>query len=80
MRLGVKVAELNRRGDLLVTYGHSWTPGETHVDCVDFETGEDVAITINPGTRYVRWENMVHVVVLFTKFVFSPLCIHRQQR
>lgn len=45
----VKVSELNRRGDLLVTYGHTWVHGDTHVDCEDFETGERISLEIKRG-------------------------------
>ncbi|CAM9534860.1 unnamed protein product [Ectocarpus sp. 12 AP-2014] len=41
-----KVSELNRRGDLLVTYGYAWEYGQTHVHCEDFDTGEPVSIGI----------------------------------
>lgn len=46
-----KVSELNRRGDLLMTYGHSWEQGQTHVDCEDFDTGERVSIEIPRGAE-----------------------------
>ncbi|CAB1119421.1 unnamed protein product [Ectocarpus sp. CCAP 1310/34] len=41
-----KVSELNRRGDLLMTYGYAWEYGQTHVHCEDFDTGEPVSIEI----------------------------------
>ncbi|CAN0141838.1 unnamed protein product [Ectocarpus sp. 6 AP-2014] len=41
-----KVSELNRRGDLLMTYGYDWEYGQTHVHCEDFDTGEPVSIEI----------------------------------
>ncbi|CAN0181374.1 unnamed protein product, partial [Hapterophycus canaliculatus] len=41
-----KVSELNRRGDLLMTFGHSWEYGQTHVDCEDFDTGEMISVEI----------------------------------
>lgn len=44
-----KVSDLNRRGDLLMTYGHAWEYGQTHVDCEDFDTGERVSMEIPRG-------------------------------
>eukprot|EP00903_Cladosiphon_okamuranus_P015360 g14186.t1 len=41
-----KVSELNRQGDLLMTYGHAWEYGQTHVACEDFDTGDRVSVEI----------------------------------
>ena len=46
-----KVSELNRRGDLLMTYGHAWKYGQTHVECEDFDTGEPVSVEVPRGTE-----------------------------
>lgn len=40
-----QVAELNMRGDLLTTYGHSWSRGDPFVSCLGFETGEEVSLS-----------------------------------
>lgn len=34
-----------------MTYGHAWEYGQTHVDCEDFDTGEQVSIEIPRGTE-----------------------------
>lgn len=46
-----QVSELNRRGDLLMTYGYAWEYGQTHVHCEDFDTGEPVSIEIPRGPK-----------------------------
>lgn len=44
-----QVSELNRRGDLLMTFGNTWQQGDSCVECQDFETGKRVSIEIKPG-------------------------------
>lgn len=53
-----QIAELNRRGDLLVTYGHTWEQGQREVVCVDFDTGETILLPLSPGEHYSQyvWE------------------------
>lgn len=64
-----QVAELNRRGNLLVTYGHAWVQGEMYVKCVDFNTGENVEIQISAGDDH-DCDFLLHCF-LFSSFICS---------
>jgi predicted ribosome quality control (RQC) complex YloA/Tae2 family protein len=43
-----------QQGDLLITYAHQWQPGMTTLVVEDFDTGEPVAIAIDPDKTAIQ--------------------------
>jgi predicted ribosome quality control (RQC) complex YloA/Tae2 family protein len=43
-----------QRADLLMAYSHQWQPGMTQMTVADFETGEPVAIAIDPDKTAIQ--------------------------
>ena len=55
-----RAEEYRQRADLLMAHLTQWKPGMTQIDLTDFETGEPIAIALNPEKTAVQNAQMLY--------------------